>query len=100
MAKREAGLDVVRQERFRDRDALQFFMVRRGAAVDIVALAGVETTRQGCLGRRRQPAQRGRSSLALKIRRLARNSKFGDDGAVTIVGQFIPKRFVNVDGAP
>ena len=38
--------------------------------------------------------------MALKIRRLARSSKFGDDGAVTIVGQFIPKRFVNVDGAP
>ena len=29
-------MEVVQQECFRDRDDLEFFMVRRGAAVDIV----------------------------------------------------------------
>ena len=32
------------------------------------------------------------SSLALKIRRLARNSRLGDDGGCYIVGQPIPPR--------
>ena len=30
--------------------------------------------------------------MAVKIRRLARNSKLGDDDAISSVGQFLPRR--------